>query len=120
MVRCLSNHTQHTVLTTHAGALVSTCQVQLALAGTLLMVLIGALLHPNFWEFVGEHFWWPVSVVIIIFWHIISQALLNKYVVDGTRIKRPFLWLFAYVGLSAAYCMVRILSPETSFLCLHF
>lgn len=85
----------------------STCQVQLVMAGTFLMGVIGALIHPNFWQFVGQHYWWPISIVIIILWHIISQMLLNKYVTaDGKRIKWPFLWLFAYVALSAAYCMV--------------
>lgn len=67
---------------------------------------MGTLIHPNFWQFVGQYYWWPVSFMIVGLWHLISQKLLNKFVTDGKRIKRPFLWLFLYVGLSAAYCMV--------------
>lgn len=85
----------------------STCYVQLLLAGGLLSMLLAALLHPQFWEVVGEHIWWPISFVLITLWHMISQKLLNKYVTNGKRIRWPFVWLFAYVALSGGYCAVR-------------
>lgn len=103
-MRCESRRMMHVV---HAGTLVSTCQVQLVLAGNFLCLIVAALLHPKFWELVGDYYGWPVSFVLIFLWHALSQKLLNTYVTDGKSIRRPFVWLFAYVALSAAYCMVR-------------
>lgn len=94
----------------HAGTLVSTCFFQLWLAGLLLGTLIMVLLQPQWWEFVGRNACWPVSVLCIIFWHIVSQIVLNRWVTDGKRIKWPFVWLFLYVALSAGYCVVCYLS----------
>jgi hypothetical protein len=107
----------------HAATLVSTCYVQLLLAGGLIGFIIGALLHPQFWEVVRVHVWWPVSIALIILWHVITQKLLNTYVTDHKRIKRPFVWLFAYVALSAGYCTVCSFSRCFDVLlvvCMHF
>jgi hypothetical protein len=91
----------------HAATLVSTCYVQLLLAGSLLTLVIGALLHPQFWELVRERIWWPVSIALIVLWHVLTQKLLNTFVTHRKHIRRPFVWLFAYVALSAGYCTVR-------------
>jgi hypothetical protein len=88
---------------------VSTCFIQLWLAGAVLGTVVMLLLHPEFWRFVGDYIWWPVSIVLIILWHVASQIALNKYVTDGKSIKWPWVWLFLYVALSAAYCVVRSL-----------
>jgi hypothetical protein len=90
----------------HAAMLASTCYVQLLLAGCLLTLIIAALLHPQFWETVRDHIWWPVSIALITIWHILAQKLLDTYVTDGKCIKRPFIWIFSYVALSAGYCTV--------------
>jgi hypothetical protein len=95
------------------GTLVSTCYFQLWLAGLLVSSLIVLLLHPSFWELVVEYVDWPISILVIICWHIASQITLNKWVTDGKTIKKPFLWLFAYVALSAAYCVVRLPGTAT-------
>jgi hypothetical protein len=87
---------------------VSTCFIQLWLAGLLVGTIVTLLAHPQFWEFVAEYYWWPVSVLLILAWHIVSQTILNKYITDGKRIKWPFWWLFLYVGLSAGYCVVCV------------
>lgn len=58
----------------HAGTLVSTCFFQLWLAGLLVSTVIMLLLHPQWWEFVGRNAWWPISVILIIMWHIASQV----------------------------------------------
>lgn len=89
------------------GTLVSTCYFQLWLSGLLISSIITLLLHPSFWEFVGDYVGWPISIFFIICWHIASQLTLNRWVTDGKTIKKPFLWLFAYVTLSTAYCVVR-------------
>jgi hypothetical protein len=94
----------------HAAMLASTCYVQLLLAGCLLTLIIAALLHQQFWEMVRDTIWWLVSIAFIILWHILAQQLLNRYVTDGKCIKRPFVWIFSYVALSAGYCTVRL--PE--------
>ena len=82
--------------------------MQLGLVGLLLGSIVTLVSHPQTWELVADNYWWPASIVLIIAWHIGSQALLNNYVTDGKRIKYPFWWLFLYVGLSAGYCVVRI------------
>ena len=65
--------------------------MQLWLAGLILgSVIMFLLLQESVWE----HRWWPVSIVLIIIWHIVSQIILNKYITDGKRIKLPFWWLF--------------------------
>jgi hypothetical protein len=92
-----------------AAMLVSTCYVQLLLAGCLLTLTIAALLHPLFWETVRYFIWWSVSIALIAVWHFLVQKLLNTYVTDGRCIKRPFIWIFSYVALSAGYCTVRFL-----------
>jgi hypothetical protein len=69
---------------------------------------------PKVLGMVRDHIWWPVSIAFIILWHILAQQLLNTYVTDGKCIKRPFIWIFSYVALSAGYCTVRF--PEVSFL----
>ena len=99
-----------------AGTLVSTCYVQLLLAGGLVGLLVGTLLHPQFWEVVGEHKQRPISFLVITLWHVISQAALNKYVTDGKRIKHPFVWVFAYLALSAGYCVVRLWQQHSAVL----
>ena len=91
-----------------AGMLVSTCYVQLLLAGVYIGAIAAALLHPQFWEMVWRHKWWPISFVLIALWHNLSQRVLNSVVTDGKRIKYPFVWLFSYVALSAGYCVVRL------------
>ena len=83
--------------------------MQLWLASVPLGLIIALLLHPQFWGWVGRHIWWPLSTVLMLLWHIMSQVLLNTYVTDGKRIKKPFVWLFSYVALSAGYCVVRAL-----------
>jgi hypothetical protein len=91
-----------------AGTLVSTCIIQLWLAGLLLGSIVTLICHPQTWQFLGENYQWPVSIVLIIAWHVTSQIILNKYVTDGKRINWPFAWLFLYFGLSATYCVVCI------------
>ena len=90
----------------------STCFVQLWLASVPIGVIIGLLLHPQFWSLMGKYIWWPLSTVLMLLWHIGTQVLLNTYVTDGKRIKKPFVWLFTYVALSAGYCVVRALLSE--------
>ena len=85
----------------------STCFIQLYLAGGLVGSVMALLLHPEWWRLVHKHMWWPISIAFIVLWHLTSQLLLNRVVTDGKRIKWPFVWLFLYVGLSAAYCVVR-------------
>lgn len=90
-----------------AGTLVSTCFFQLWIGALVLGAVLVPLLHPEFWVFVRDNIGWPISIALIILWHILSQIFLNRYVTDGKRIKKPFVWLFAYVALSSAYCVVR-------------
>lgn len=92
-----------------AATLVSTCFFQLWLGTLVLGAIFVPALHPEFWVFVHDNIGWPLSIAVIIGWHIVSQIFLNRYVTDGKRIKRPFVWLFAYVALSSAYCVVRCL-----------
>eukprot|EP00892_Ulva_mutabilis_P009433 jgi/Ulvmu1/6862/UM031_0067.1 len=91
------------------GTLVSTCFFQLWLGALVLGAIFVALLHPSFWTLVREYVGWPLSLAVILCWHILSQIFLNKYVTDGKRIRWPFVWLFAYVTLSSAYCVVAVL-----------
>lgn len=106
-IRYFGENTVHQVVVVCAAMLVSTCYVQLYLAGALLGSLCTLLLHPRWWQLVYDNIWWPLSIVFIICWHITSQQILNRVITDGKRIKWPFVWLFAYVGLSAGYCVVR-------------
>lgn len=94
-----------------AGTLVSTCFFQLWIGALVLGAVLVPLLHPEFWVFVRDNIGWPISIALIIVWHILSQIFLNRYVTDGKRIKKPFVWLFAYVALSSAYCVVRTPPP---------
>eukprot|EP00892_Ulva_mutabilis_P009432 jgi/Ulvmu1/6861/UM031_0066.1 len=91
------------------GTLVSTCFFQLWLGGAVLGAVLVALLHPSFWRLLRDNIGWVISLAIILAWHVLSQLLLNRYVTDGKRILRPFMWLFAYIGLSAGYCVVAVL-----------
>lgn len=90
-----------------AGTLVSTCFFQLWLAALVLGAVLIPVLHPSFWALVGDNIGWVISFFIILAWHILSQLMLNRVVTDGKRIKRPFVWLFLYIGLSTGYCVVR-------------
>ena len=94
-------------LSKYAGTLVSTCFFQLWLGALTLGAVLVPLLHPDFWVFVRAHIGWPISIAAILCWHIVSQVFLNRFVTDGKRIRWPFVWLFAYVALSSAYCVVR-------------
>eukprot|EP00892_Ulva_mutabilis_P002674 jgi/Ulvmu1/12407/UM009_0056.1 len=91
------------------GTLVSTCFFQLWLGGAVLGAVLIPLLHPSFWRLVGDNLGWVISLAFILAWHILSQLLLNRYVTDGKRILRPFMWLFLYIALSAGYCVVAVL-----------
>ena len=85
-----------------------------AAGGGYIGIIAAALLHPQFWLMLERHKWWPISFVLIALWHKLSQGLLNKVVTDGKRIKYPFVWLFAYVALSAGYCVVRLWNMWTA------
>lgn len=91
----------------HAGMLVSTCWVQLWWAGVTLSLILAALLHPGFWRLVAENKAWPISVIAIFVWHMVSQLALSRWVTPGTEIKRPLLWFFCYALLSTVYFTVR-------------
>ena len=89
----------------------STCFFQLWLGSLVLGAVLVPLLHPSFWDLVRDNIGWVISFSFILLWHILSQLFLNRYVTDGRRILRPFMWLFVYIGLSAGYCVVRPLLP---------
>jgi hypothetical protein len=86
--------------------LVSTCWIQLWTAGILISAVLVPFGHPRFWVFVRANIAWPISVVLIIIWHVVTQILLQKYVTPGASIKHPFAWLFLYIFLSSVYCVV--------------
>ena len=102
----------HQSMSMCAGMLASTCAVQLWAAGVVLSAIFVPIGHPGFWAFVRANVAWPLSIVAIIAWHALSQVLLQKYVTPGTSIKRPFAWLFLYMVLSTAYCVVRPLATS--------
>ena len=60
-----------------AGMLLSTCYVQLLLAGVYIGIIAAALLHPQFWLMLGRNISWPISFLFIALWHKLSQRLLN-------------------------------------------
>ena len=84
----------------------STCFIQLWMAGVLLGGVIALFLHPDWWSILQREKWWPISIGTVFVIQQLTKKILNTYVTDGTTIKRPFVWMFAYVALSAGYLVV--------------
>ena len=77
------------------------------MAGVLVGGVVALAIHPQWWEFLGDNYWWPISIFGVLLFQTATRKILDTYVTDGATIKEPFMWLFAYVALSAAYLVVH-------------
>jgi hypothetical protein len=89
-----------------AGMLVSTCWVQLWWAGLTMGAIVAGILHPAFWRLVFKYIGWPISIIVITLWHMLSQMAIARWVTPRRSIEHTLLWFYLYALFSLVYFTV--------------